>query len=94
MTDKTISPLRRRMTFLRPPKRASRRRVEDMAVRGFTACTQRGYLRAVADFTTFFGRSPDQATAEDLQRFQVHMRSQGASATTMNAAVSALRFFW
>ena len=81
MTDKTISPLRRRMT-------------EDMTVRGFTACTQRGYLRAVADFTRFFGRSPDQATAEDLRRFQVHMRSQGASATTMNAAVSALRFFF
>ena len=29
MTDKAISPLRRRM-------------IEDMTVRGFTACTQRG----------------------------------------------------
>ena len=81
MTDKAISPLRRRM-------------IEDMTVRGFTACTQRGYLRAVRDFTVFFGRSPDRATAEDLRRFQVHMRAQGASATTMNAAVSALRFFF
>jgi site-specific recombinase XerD len=76
-----ISPLRRRM-------------IEDMTVRGFTACTQRGYLRAVADFTAFFGRPPDRAGAEDLRRYQVHMRSQGASATTMNAAVSALRFFF
>lgn len=81
MTDKAISPLRRRM-------------IEDMTVRGFTACTQRGYLRAVRGFTAFFGRSPDQATAEALRRFQVHMRSQGASATRMNAAVSALRFFF
>ena len=81
MTDETISPLRRRMT-------------EDMTVRGFTACTQRGYLAAVKNFTVFFGRSPDQATAEDLRRFQLHMRSEGASATTMNAAVSALRFFF
>lgn len=31
---------------------------------------------------------------EDLRRFQLHMRSEGASATTMNAAVSALRFFF
>ena len=50
MTDRTISPagspLRRRMT-------------EDMTVRGFTASTQRGYIRAVKDFTVFFGRSPD-----------------------------------
>ena len=81
MTDKAISPLRRRM-------------IEDMEVRGFTACTQRGYLAAVRNFTAFLGRSPDQATAEDLRRYQLHMRSEGASATTMNAAVSALRFFF
>jgi integrase/recombinase XerD len=81
MTDTAISPLRRRM-------------IEDMEVRGFTACTQRGYLAAVRNFTAFLGRSPDRATAEDLRRFQVQMRSQGASATTMNSAVSALRFFF
>ena len=75
MTDKPISPLRRRM-------------IEDMTVRGFTPDTQRGYLTAVANFTAFFGRSPDQAGVEDLRRFQFHMRSEGASATTMNAAVS------
>jgi len=67
---------------------------EDMTVRGFTASTQRGYIRAVGDFTAFFGRSPDSAGAEDLRRYQLHMRSSGASATTMNAAVSALRFFF
>jgi site-specific recombinase XerD len=81
MTDKAISPLRRRM-------------VEDMTVRGFTAATQRGYIRAVSDFTAFLGRSPDQAGAEDLRRYQLHMRSGGASATGMNTAVSALRFFF
>jgi site-specific recombinase XerD len=81
MTDKATSPLRRRF-------------IEDMTVRGFTPATQRGYLRTVADFTAFFGRPPDQASAEDLRRYQVHRRSQGASATSMNAAVSALRFFF
>jgi len=81
MTDKTISPLRRRMT-------------EDMTIRGFTVGTQRGYLVAVENFTSFLGRAPDGATAEDLRRYQLHMRSSGASATTMNAAVSALRFFF
>ena len=81
MTDKTISPLRRRM-------------IEDMEVRGFDAGTQRGYIAAVRNFTVFLGRSPDRATIEDLRRFQHHMRIRGASATTMNAAVSALRFFF
>ncbi len=83
--DKTISPagspLRRRMT-------------EDMTVRGFAPTTQTGYIRAVRDFTAFLGRPPDRASAEDLRRYQLHMRSIGASATSMNAAVSALRFFF
>jgi NAD(P)-dependent dehydrogenase (short-subunit alcohol dehydrogenase family) len=61
--------------------------IEDMTVRGFTACTQRGYIAAVKNFTVFLGRSPEQANPEDLRRFQLHMRSEGASATTMNAAV-------
>jgi site-specific recombinase XerD len=66
----------------------------DMTIRGFTPSTQRGYIRAVGDFTAFFGRSPDSAGAEDLRRYQLHMRSNRASATTMNAAVSALRFLF
>ncbi|MCP4967248.1 MAG: tyrosine-type recombinase/integrase, partial [bacterium] len=81
MTDRPISPLRRRM-------------IEDMTVRGFAPKTQTDYIRAVRDFTAFFGRSPDRASAEDLRRYQLHMRSIGAAATSMNAAVSALRFFF
>ena len=81
MTDRTISPLCQRM-------------IEDMTVRGFAPTTQTGYIRSVRDFTAFFGRSPDRAGAEDLRHYQLHMRSQGASASGMNAAVSALRFFF
>ncbi len=81
MTDNPISPLRQRM-------------IEDMTVRGFTPGTQRGYLAAVTNFSRFLGRSPDRAEADDLRRFQLEMRSRGATATTMNAAVSALRFFF
>ena len=81
MTEQSISPLRQRM-------------IEDMTVRGFTTGTQRGYITAVRSFTVFFGRSPDQASAEDLRRYQLYMRSIGASATSMNAAVSALRFLF
>ncbi len=45
-------------------------------------------------FHGLFGRSADQASAEDLRRYQLHMRSIGASATSMDTAVSALRFFF
>ncbi len=81
MTDSTISPLRRRM-------------IDDMTIRGFASKTQKGYTGAVGDFAVFLGRSPDQASGEDLRRYQLHMRSAGVSATSMNSAVSALRFFF
>ena len=54
MTDKAISPLRRRM-------------IEDMTIRKFAPKTQATYIRAVRNFTVFLGRSPDQANAEDLR---------------------------
>ena len=46
--NKSISPLRRRM-------------IEDMSMRKLSPKTQRAYIRAVKDFTRFFGRSPEQA---------------------------------
>ncbi len=85
MTDRTISP---------PGSPLRRRMSEDMTVRGFTAGTPGGYLAAVENFTAFLGRSPDSSDAEDLRRYQLHMRSNGASASSMNSAVSALRFFF
>ena len=35
--------------------------------------TQSGYIRAVRDFTVWFGRSPDRAAPEDLRLFQLHL---------------------
>jgi site-specific recombinase XerD len=81
MTEQTISPLRRRM-------------IEDMEIRGFSPQTQGSYLRVVRDFAVFMRYSPDKAGTEDLRRYQHHLRTSGATATTMNAAVSALRFFF
>ena len=65
-SDNTISPLRQRM-------------IEDMTVRGFTACTQRGYIAAVKNFTAFLGRSPDRAEAENPARFQLQLGAGGRS---------------
>lgn len=81
MADKPISPLRQRM-------------LNDMAVRNFVADTQREYIRAVKNLTIFLGRSPDTATAEDLRAFQLHMTETGVRPPTINATVTALRFFF
>ena len=84
MSDKTsnpISPLRARM-------------IEDMRVRNFVPETQREYIRAVKKLAAFLKHSPDTATPEELRAFQVHLSEIGTSPTTMNATVTALRFFF
>ncbi|MGD0636125.1 MAG: tyrosine-type recombinase/integrase [Beijerinckiaceae bacterium] len=68
--------------------------IEDMTVRGFSAKTRRDYIRVVAGFAAFLGRSPDTATAEDVRRFQVYQSELGTHAPSMNSTVSALRFFF
>jgi len=65
-----------------------------MAVRGLQEHTRRHYIRHVRRFAAFLGRSPDTATPDDVRRFQVHQTESGATASTINGAVSALRFLF
>ena len=63
-------------------------------MRNFVPDTQREYIRAVKKLAAFLGRSPDTATAEDLRTFQLHLTQTGANPPTINATVTALRFFF
>jgi len=81
MSEKPISPLRQRM-------------IEDMTVRNFVEKTRNDYIRQVKTFTSFLGRSPDTATAEDLRRFQLHQTRTGVRPPSINGSVAALRFFF
>jgi site-specific recombinase XerD len=67
--------------------------IEDMAIRKLSPKTQIGYIRHVKS-AAFVGRSPDTASADDLRRFQLHQRQNGVQASSMNSAVSGLRFFF
>ncbi len=79
--NQKISPLRQRM-------------IEDMRMRQLTPSTQRNYLRAIFEFTRFFGQSPDQATAEDIRRYLLYRQDNGMTASTQNAIASGLKFFF
>src|SRR5690242_13850296 len=81
MTDAPVSALRRRI-------------IDDMTSRRLAPRTQQAYIRAVWNFTAFLGRSLDQARAEDLRRYHLHLASSGTTTPKLNAAVSALRFFF
>ena len=81
MTDKAISPLRRRL-------------IEDMTIRRLSSKTQYQYIRHVKKFADFLGRSADKATTEDVHRYQLWLASIGAKVGTANVAATALRFFF
>jgi site-specific recombinase XerD len=63
-------------------------------LRKLSAKKQTAYVRAVANFTRFLGRSPDRADAEDLRRYQLHLVEQGVSSITLNATITGLKFFF
>ena len=68
--------------------------LDDMALRKLNEKTQTSYIRAVKRFTQFFGQAPDLASPEDLRRFQKYLVDQDVSATTINATITGLRFFF
>src|SRR5215468_4793132 len=69
MTEKAISPLRRRL-------------IEDMTIRRLGPKTHDQYIRHVKKFADFLGRSADKATAEDVHRYQLWLASIGTSVGT------------
>ena len=80
-TDQPISPLRQRF-------------IEDMTARKLGEKTQSAYVRAVKQLADFLGRSPAGASAEDLRQFQLHLAESGVGSPTLNATLTALRFFF
>lgn len=77
-----------------PVSTLRQRMQHDMMMRGLMPHTQQHYIRHVRRFASFLGRPPDTATTEDLRNFQIHQHESGASAMTINSAVSALRFLY
>ena len=77
-TTPVISPLRQRM-------------LEDMRMRKLAPKTQIGYIRAVRHFAGYLGRSPDQASAEDLRRYQLHCVDRGISPITLGPPTRWMR---
>src|ERR1700687_4330463 len=81
MSEKPISPLRQRM-------------LEDMNMRRFVPDMQREYIRAFKKRASSRGRSPDSATPEELRAFQLHLTETGLQPQSINATVTALRFYF
>jgi site-specific recombinase XerD len=68
--------------------------IEDMRIRKLAPKTQSSYILGVKKLADFMGHSPHTATAEDLRQFQLFLTNKGTSRITINATITALRFFF
>jgi site-specific recombinase XerD len=76
-----MTPLRQRM-------------IEDLQLRNYSSETVKAYVRYVALFAKYFGRSPEQLTPEHARQYQLHLLKRKVSWSTFNQSVCALRFFY
>jgi integrase/recombinase XerD len=79
MTTEAITPLRQRM-------------IEDMNSRKLGAGTQRLHISSCKRFAEFLQRSPDNATVEDIRRFQLHLAETTTSICNRNRIMTGVRF--
>lgn len=69
--------------------------IDELTVRGLSRNTQESYLSAVSLLARHYKRSPDQINDEELRAYLLHcLRHRKNGASTLNVAVSALRFFY
>ena len=75
---------------------ALRKQMEaDMALRGLAYRTRQAYIESVAKFAKFYGRSPDQITEPECQRYLLHLLQERKLAhSSCNVVASALQFFY
>src|SRR3954464_1171247 len=78
----------------RQPTALRQRMLDDMRLRNMAAGTCRSYVRSVADFSAFHGRSPDRLTLEDVRDYQLHLVARGLEAASICPIMSALRFLY
>jgi integrase/recombinase XerD len=76
-----MTPLRQRMT-------------DDLKLRNRSPRTIEAYIYQVARFAKFHGRSPDLLGPEEVRSYQVHLIASGASWSTFNQTVCALKFLY
>jgi site-specific recombinase XerD len=69
--------------------------LEELQRRNYSVITTRNYLRVVADFAKYFGKSPDKLGLNELRTYQAYLlRERKLTPGTVVNQVAALRFFF
>ena len=76
-----MTPLRQRM-------------IQDLQIRNYSRHTIDAYVRAVARFAVFHGRSPERLGPEDVRSYQLHLVESKTSWAVFNLTICSLRFLY
>jgi site-specific recombinase XerD len=69
--------------------------IADMQLHRLAPATQTLYLRAIAALATYYGRSPDHLTSDEIRAYLHHLLVDRQLAwSTCNVAAAAIRFFY
>ncbi len=69
--------------------------LEELQRRNYSTITTRNYLRVVADFAKYFGKSPDKLGPNELRSYQAYLlQDRKLTPGTVVNRVAALRFFF
>jgi integrase/recombinase XerD len=67
---------------------------EDMIIRKLATKTQIAYICGVNKLCDYLQRSPKTTTQEELRDFQLFMVNHGVSGISVNATLTAVKFFF
>lgn len=69
--------------------------IEDLQLRGYSAGTQKIYVRAVRQLAEYYGKGPDQISEEELRRYFLYLTNEKqVSRSTSTIALCAIKFFY
>jgi integrase/recombinase XerD len=71
------------------------RLIEELTLRGYSEKTHEAYVHAVASLAQHYHRAPDRLSDEEVRAYLLHLHlNTPKAASTLNVAVSGLRFFY
>jgi hypothetical protein len=70
------------------------RMIEDMRLAGLADGTQQVYVQAVANLAKYYRRSPEHLTEEEVRRYLLDLREQGAARGSFKVCHYGIQFFY
>jgi len=69
--------------------------MEALTLKRYSPKTHEAYVRSVCDLARYYGRSPDRIGNEEVRSYLLHLHNEKKlSASSVNVALSGLRFFY